>query len=140
MARFAGFGEFVGYRSKAQDVPSVAPAVMERYAKGIFGPDATALGPASPCFRPASPDDLPIVGPVPGLSGLYVHSGHGTLGWTMGLATGDCLAQILVEDIINEGQQEIEGEEKKDYFLLADGSRLPRKILSPERFYWSAAG
>ena len=30
MARMAGFGELVGYRDKAVDVPSVAPRVMSR--------------------------------------------------------------------------------------------------------------
>ena len=31
-------------------------------------------------FRPATPDSLPLLGPIPGHDGLYVAAGHGMLG------------------------------------------------------------
>ena len=34
-------------------------------------------------FRPATPDSLPLLGPVPGQNGLYVAAGHGMLGVTL---------------------------------------------------------
>ncbi len=38
--------------------------------------------------RPTTVDDLPVIGPVPGRDGLYVATGHGTLGVTLGPVTG----------------------------------------------------
>ena len=34
--------------------------------------------------RPTSADDTPLIGPIPGHHGLYVATGHGTLGVTLG--------------------------------------------------------
>lgn len=128
MARFAGFGEFVGYPEKAKTVPSMGPTVLSRYGKTIF-PDAVNVAPEDvlPCFRPCSPDDLPIVGEVSAMPGLFIHTGHGTLGWTTGLATGDCVAQAVVDSL--------EGRNSKDRsFVLANNKRIDRRILSPNRF------
>jgi D-hydroxyproline dehydrogenase subunit beta len=46
-------------------------------------------------FRPASPDNLPLIGPWPGDSTLFVATGHEGLGITTSLATG----RILVDQI-----------------------------------------
>jgi D-amino-acid dehydrogenase len=45
--------------------------------------------------RPTSVDDLPIIGPVPGHDGLYVATGHGTLGVTLGPVTGALVAREI---------------------------------------------
>ena len=45
--------------------------------------------------RPTSADDTPIIGPVPGRPGLYVATGHGTLGVTLGPVTGHLVAQEM---------------------------------------------
>jgi glycine/D-amino acid oxidase-like deaminating enzyme len=128
MARIAGFGEFVGYRDKADAVPSVGPAVLARYAKAAF-PDAVKVvsEDAVPCFRPISPDDLPLIGEVAALPGLFLHTGHGTLGWTTALATGDCVAQAVVDRL--EGRDSQEG-----LFALSNDHMIDRKIVSPNRF------
>jgi glycine/D-amino acid oxidase-like deaminating enzyme len=47
-------------------------------------------------FRAATPDKLPLIGPVPGNETLYLASGHEGLGITTSLATGKLVAdQIL---------------------------------------------
>ena len=46
-------------------------------------------------FRPATPDSLPLLGPVPGQSGLYVAAGHGMLGVTLAPATGAAVADMV---------------------------------------------
>lgn len=127
MARIAGFGELVGYGDKVKDVPSVGPRVMTRYVRSLF-PEATIKDDqAIQCFRPLSPDDLPLVGEVDSIPGLFFHTGHGTLGWTMSLATAQCLAQA-VRDRVNNVQAE-------KYFVLENGSVvIDRDILSPNRF------
>jgi D-amino-acid dehydrogenase len=45
--------------------------------------------------RPTTVDDLPIIGPVPGRRGLYLATGHGTLGVTLGPITGALVAEEI---------------------------------------------
>ncbi|MBI3992667.1 MAG: D-amino acid dehydrogenase [Candidatus Lambdaproteobacteria bacterium] len=45
-------------------------------------------------LRPMSPDGMPILGPS-GAGGLYLATGHGTLGWTLACASGKVLADLL---------------------------------------------
>ncbi|MGV9864675.1 NAD(P)/FAD-dependent oxidoreductase [Rhodococcus koreensis] len=53
--------------------------------------------------RPTSADDLPIIGPVPGQAGLYLATGHGTLGVTLGPVTG----ALAAKEIARHGQQRL---------------------------------
>lgn len=45
-------------------------------------------------LRPMSADGVPLIGTSP-VEGLYVNSGHGHLGWTMGVASGHLVAELL---------------------------------------------
>ncbi len=45
-------------------------------------------------YRPATPDDLPIIGPSHQYDNLILATGHGTLGMTYGLVTGKLVSQI----------------------------------------------
>ncbi|SJM71804.1 FAD-binding oxidoreductase [Gulosibacter sp. 10] len=45
--------------------------------------------------RPTTPDDLPIIGPVRKRPGLYLATGHGTLGITLAPLTGAMLAREI---------------------------------------------
>lgn len=47
-------------------------------------------------LRPVTPDGLPLIGSMPGLQGLYVATGHGTLGVTLAPATGKAIASIIL--------------------------------------------
>ncbi len=46
--------------------------------------------------RPITPDGDPLVGPVPGLAGLWVAAGHGPVGVVLAPSTGRMLADHLV--------------------------------------------
>jgi D-amino-acid dehydrogenase len=49
-------------------------------------------------LRPYPSDGLPVIGPVPGRrEGLYVATGHGRMGITLGPITGKLLAQVVFE-------------------------------------------
>lgn len=48
-------------------------------------------------FRPMLPDGLPAIGPVPGLTGLHVATGHAMLGVTLGPTTGEVLAPTVLD-------------------------------------------
>ena len=45
--------------------------------------------------RPCLPDLVPMVGPVPGAGGLHANFGHHHLGFSLGPATGELLAQMM---------------------------------------------
>jgi D-amino-acid dehydrogenase len=49
-------------------------------------------------WRPATPDSLPLLGPVRDQPGLYLAVGHGMLGVTLGPSTGELLAEMIVDD------------------------------------------
>ncbi len=46
-------------------------------------------------LRPATPDSLPLLGPLDGLPGLFVASGHGMLGVTLAPASGLAIAEMI---------------------------------------------
>jgi D-amino-acid dehydrogenase len=50
--------------------------------------------------RPATPDSLPLIGPVPAAPGLYVATGHGMLGVTLAPATA-----LAVSGMVLRGEQ-----------------------------------
>jgi D-amino-acid dehydrogenase len=48
-------------------------------------------------LRPYPPDGLPVIGRVPGRDDVFVATGHGRMGITLGPVTGKLLAQVVVE-------------------------------------------
>lgn len=48
-------------------------------------------------LRPCTPDGLPMAGPAPGLSGLWIANGHAMLGLTLGPVTGKLLAGWILQ-------------------------------------------
>lgn len=54
--------------------------------------DGTRVG-----LRPATPDHLPVIGPILGIEGAYVATGHGTTGLQLGPYTGKLIADVVVE-------------------------------------------
>lgn len=49
-------------------------------------------------LRPATPDGLPIIGALPGTPSVLVAAGHGMLGSSCSLGTGEAIAALLVGD------------------------------------------
>lgn len=45
-------------------------------------------------LRPATPSNVPLIGRSR-ISNLYLNTGHGTLGWTMGVGSGKALADLI---------------------------------------------
>lgn len=95
VVRFAGTMEFSGMN----DV--MRPARLRqltRAARKAF-PDLGTARPASEWvgLRPMSVDGLPIVGPLGGVEGLTVATGHGMLGLTLGPVTGEIIARMVLE-------------------------------------------
>ena len=89
--RCAGTAEFAGFND------AVNPKRIDPIQRGIH-----ALFPAADlsemtqwaCLRPSTPDGPPIVGRTK-MDNLFMHTGHGTLGWTQSAGTAKTLADII---------------------------------------------
>ncbi len=62
-----------------------------------FVPRAVTIPEAEPFvnFRPYGEDHAPLIGPVEGLGGLYLATGHEGMGLTLGPATGELIADLI---------------------------------------------
>jgi len=49
------------------------------------------------CFRPITEDGLPLLGPVPGVAGAYVATGHNVWGMLNAPATGEAMAELILD-------------------------------------------
>jgi len=49
------------------------------------------------CFRPVTEDGLPLIGALPGIEGAYVATGHSVWGILNAPATGEAIADLIVE-------------------------------------------
>jgi glycine/D-amino acid oxidase-like deaminating enzyme len=82
----------------AVEVSEEACAVLARAAGRV----STRLAAArvlrrQACYRPVTDDGLPLIGPVPGTAGAFVATGHGPWGMLNAPATGQALAELIVD-------------------------------------------
>jgi glycine/D-amino acid oxidase-like deaminating enzyme len=49
------------------------------------------------CYRPVTRDGLPLIGPVRGVQGAYVATGHSVWGILNAPATGEAMAELIVD-------------------------------------------
>jgi glycine/D-amino acid oxidase-like deaminating enzyme len=49
------------------------------------------------CFRPVTEDGLPLMGPVPGVHGAFVATGHSVWGMLNAPATGEAMAELILD-------------------------------------------
>ncbi|NUO85398.1 MAG: D-amino acid dehydrogenase [Cupriavidus sp.] len=90
--RVGGMAQIVGYDR------SLDPAkrrTLEHVVTDLF-PGAGDVSQASfwTGLRPMTPDGTPIVGPTQ-VRGLWLNTGHGTLGWTMACGSGQLLSDLV---------------------------------------------
>ncbi|MCG6956957.1 MAG: FAD-dependent oxidoreductase [Gemmatimonadetes bacterium] len=93
--RFAGTMEFSGLNHQMR------PDRLEQLSRSarLYLPTLGDPAPLSEwCgLRPMASDGLPIVGPLAGVDGVVVATGHGMLGLTLGPATGSLVADYAVD-------------------------------------------
>ena len=94
--RIAGFADFVGFDSR-QDEKRIRMLLQTAQQAAPQAADYSARE-SHPWggFRPVTPTGRPQVGRTK-LGGLFLNTGHGSLGWTLACATADAVA----EDITN---------------------------------------
>ena len=90
--RVAGTAEFGGY---SRGLDPARCAMLTTLAQDLF-PGALDLDAVSywSGLRPLTPSNLPLIGRTR-LPNLYLNTGHGTLGWTMGCGSGRALADLI---------------------------------------------
>jgi D-amino-acid dehydrogenase len=95
--RVAGVFE-LGARS-ADPAPGVGERLLAAARPYLSGwrPDPDGPVEAWAGLRPATPDGLPLIGPLRGADGVFLATGHGMLGVTLAPATADLLAPLVLE-------------------------------------------
>lgn len=90
--RSAGTAEFAGYNT---DVTQKRIDHMQSEMQRLFGEcgEFTNMT-AWACLRPQTPGGIPYIGKS-AIENLYLNTGHGTLGWTLGPGSSERLSNIL---------------------------------------------
>ncbi len=83
-------------RDDARVEPDVVSRMIDRATAFVPGVADLSVLRTWAGFRPASTDQLPALGPVPGADGVWLAAGHEGLGITTSLASGRMIADMLV--------------------------------------------
>ena len=78
------------------DAEALAPGLIERGARFVPGIATARRHGLRACARPVSADGRPLLGPLEGLEGIVVASGHGAWGVTLGPASARLVADGLL--------------------------------------------
>jgi len=90
--RVGGTAELAGYDLSLR---SSRRAALENSVRDLFGTGGRFEEASYWCgLRPMTPDGPPIIGRS-AIDGLYLNTGHGTLGWTMACGSGRVLADLI---------------------------------------------
>jgi glycine/D-amino acid oxidase-like deaminating enzyme len=84
-----------GATGEADESTETRQAIARRAVELIPALAGLAIAEMRSCQRPYSPDGLPLIGPYPGVEGLVLATGHGSLGVTQSLGSGEAVADGL---------------------------------------------
>lgn len=89
--RVGGMAEISGYTN---DLGEPGRLTLQHSVTGLFpGGDVTKAS-FWPGFRPMTPDGTPVIGATE-VAGLFLNTGHGTLGWTMSSGSVRIVADLI---------------------------------------------
>lgn len=91
--RISGFADFLGF-SEAMDAERTDELLLVARDVAPLAADYAAAGQRWGGFRPLTPSGRPRVGPSD-VAGLFLNTGHGTLGWTLACASGHDVAHAV---------------------------------------------
>ena len=74
--------------------PEKLRAMTELFAPELSRAEILA---SQACYRPVTQDGMPLIGQVPGVVGAYIATGHGVWGMLNGPATGEALAELILD-------------------------------------------
>jgi len=96
--RISGFADFLGF-SKLNDCERSDELLAIARDVAPLAADYSADGQLRWAgFRPLTPSGRPLVGPSK-VEGLFLNTGHGTLGWTLACASGHDIANSVVRSL-----------------------------------------
>ncbi|WP_064576791.1 D-amino acid dehydrogenase [Cupriavidus gilardii] len=90
--RIAGTAELNGYSMELN--PVRCEAIVRRTLEIFPGVSRPELARYWTGLRPATPGNVPYIG-ASAVQGLYLNTGHGTLGWTHGCGSGRAIAELI---------------------------------------------
>lgn len=100
--RVGGMAEISGYTN---DLGLRRRQTLEHSVMDLFPGGDASKGEFWSGLRPMTPDGTPVIGPTK-ISGLFLNTGHGTLGWTM--STGSAR---VISDLVSGRKPEIDARE-----------------------------
>jgi glycine/D-amino acid oxidase-like deaminating enzyme len=77
------------------DADALVASIVDRGARFVPAVADAPRGAVRVCARPASLDGRPLIGPVTGIDGLWIASGHGPWGISTGPASGRLIADLV---------------------------------------------
>ena len=77
------------------DAASLVPSIVRCGVRFVPAIADAPIGPPRVCARPQSVDGRPLVGAIPGATGLWVAAGHGPWGISTGPASGRMIADLI---------------------------------------------
>ncbi len=95
-----------GYRSQAPIPVDPADVTPEAEQSAQFEAICRDISPVladapvrarQACYRPVTHDGLPLIGPVPGVAGAYLATGHSVWGILNAPATGEAMAELILD-------------------------------------------
>lgn len=100
--RVGGMAEISGYTN---DLGQARRRTLEHSVTDLFPGGDVSQATFWSGLRPMTPDGTPVIGPTK-IGGLYLNTGHGTLGWTM--STGSAR---VISDLVSGRKPEIDATE-----------------------------
>ncbi|MFB2549807.1 D-amino acid dehydrogenase [Ensifer soli] len=97
--RVGGMAEISGYTN---DLAPARRRTLEHSVGDLFPGGDLSQATFWSGLRPMTPDGTPVIGPT-GIGGLFLNTGHGTLGWTM-----SCGSARLIRDLVEGRTPEID--------------------------------
>ena len=91
--RLTGFFEMVGFRKEFSDKRK--KWILDRFERHVTKSDQVRISEEGVGFRPCTPDQMPVIGLVPGYRNVYVASGNCRLGVTLAPATAEVIRSMI---------------------------------------------
>ena len=91
--RLTGFFEMVGFRNDFSE--NREKWALDRFRRHVVKADRVKIVEEGVGFRPCTPDQLPVIGLVPGYRSVYIASGNCRLGVTLAPATADVIRSMI---------------------------------------------
>jgi D-amino-acid dehydrogenase len=89
--RVGGMAEISGFTT---DLPPARRRTLEHSVSDLFPGGDLSKASFWSGLRPMTPDGTPVIGATH-IRGLYLNTGHGTLGWTMSCGSARHIAQVI---------------------------------------------